>query len=207
MIKRGLTSVARHLGPRETSQSLSQGWCKRQMVTVGQSRTRRTQGRVGVLGEGRVPPQATNDQNSLTVLWNTIVRGIYFSQVDAIPGTDQRLEQIKHKTTTSLSQKPFDVLKDKSQRLVAFDQQCKCANEVIPAVFHPAPPGGGEALAWRTTNDHRRSGKLGAVTQVSRESRMPKVLTVRLNGRLPVIVGCHDLEAGPLKPQRESSAA
>ena len=46
-------------------------------------------------GESRFPSQATDTQNTLAVLWHSIICGVHLSQVNPIANSNQWVEEVQ----------------------------------------------------------------------------------------------------------------
>ncbi len=128
------------------------------------------------------------------------VRSVDFSQMDLVASFDERLQQLKDKSTSRAREKSFYVLENERKGTKSGDNPSENGHERISLIVLPPLPGRREALAGRTSSNDRRAWQSHVTAHLRANDMLPHILTIRIRGRSPVI-DC----ANGLKPRARES--
>ena len=123
-------------------------------VTSSEVRARRPVRSVRGHGEGGVLAEKAEPYDALSMLGDAKVRHVDLTQVDAVAGGKDRLQEVHDASAILASKKPFHVLEHKGPRPMSNNKLGKDAYQRVPLVAAPPHAGRGEPLAGRTSGYH-----------------------------------------------------
>jgi len=118
---------------------------------------------MGRSGKARVPPEPTDGDNSLSMLGNSKVRGVYFAEMNLVARFHKRFEQVENELAPPRGKKALHILEDERARTVPGDEICIDLDERVSLVVRLTPSGRREALTGRPARNHVSVGKRGRV--------------------------------------------
>ncbi len=86
MVWNGGIGLAQSVG--QVANRLSQSGCGDRAASVSKFCAWGPEGGVGGLRKRRIPPESADCNYTLAVLWNSVVRSVYLSQMDAVASGD-----------------------------------------------------------------------------------------------------------------------
>jgi hypothetical protein len=76
---------------------------------------------MGWLWKGRLPPETTNCNNSLAVLWNAVIGRVHFAEVNPVTRFNDGLQKMEDELALHTRQKTLNVLEHERRRLIVCD--------------------------------------------------------------------------------------